>query len=76
EGAKHAPALDAAADELDDRISGIPGVIVERKRFAVAVHYRLVADDEFPRVRDAVEDVAARHPELRRTGGKKVFELR
>lgn len=70
------PALDAAERDLAARIEPIDGARLERKRYALAVHYRLATPDRIPAVSDAVEVVAAAHPDLRRTGGKKVFELR
>jgi trehalose 6-phosphate phosphatase len=70
------PALVAAADTLEAALADVAGAAVERKRFAVAVHYRRVAETEVGRVRAVVDRVAVAHPELRQTGGKKVFELR
>ena len=55
---------------------GIEGVIVEDKVFSVAVHFRLVAPDRIEEVERIVEAVLEDTPELRRTDGKKVFELR
>ncbi len=82
EGSRHerAPetrqALDAAERELEPRITAIDGARLERKRYALAVHYRQVARRRLPEVSAAVEAVAAGHPDLRRTGGKQVIELR
>jgi alpha,alpha-trehalase len=75
-GTEFLPDLDAAERELDGPLMVVPGARVERKRFAVAVHYRQVAEDRVPEVERVVSSVAATHPRLRRTGGKKVFELR
>ncbi len=66
----------AAAIRLETDLAGIPGLLVEPKRFAVAVHYRLVDERELPRIEAAVDAARAGHPELRKTYGKKVFELR
>ena len=52
------------------------GALVERKRFSVSSHVRLVAPDDRPRVETAVAGVASRFPTLRREGGKAVHELR
>jgi alpha,alpha-trehalase len=68
--------LERAAEALEARLSGIDGAWVERKRFAVTVHYRAVADADAPRVEAAVDAVQRNHSNLRKTGGKKVFELR
>jgi trehalose-phosphatase len=68
--------LAAAATELEAKLAGIEGALVERKRFAVAVHWRLVAPAEVPRVATAVDESVGRLAGLRKTGGKAVFELR
>jgi alpha,alpha-trehalase len=69
------PALAAAADETEEALAGIEGAFVERKRFAVAVHYRLAGDERRGEIERAVDEVAARHPGLRKRGGKKIFEF-
>jgi alpha,alpha-trehalase len=75
-GASARPALDAAADQLDEEIGSIPGAIVERKRYAIAVHFRKVAEDRVPDIDAAVDRALEAHPGLRRTTGKMIFELR
>lgn len=76
EGADHAPAVEAATGELTRRLAGIAGALVEPKGLAVAVHDRLAADSDRPRIAAIVHDVAARHPGLRVMEGKRVHELR
>lgn len=68
--------LDSAERELRPRIEPIAGARVERKRFAIANHYRNVADADVPKVEAAVREVVGMHGRLRMSGGKKVFELR
>jgi trehalose 6-phosphate phosphatase len=75
-GEDYVPILEKAARELRSRLASVRGVIVEGKVFAVAVHFRMVAPREVSKVERAVDDVLAQHPALRKTGGKKVFELR
>ncbi len=75
-GAQAAPALDRTTEELDRVLGGIGGCLVERKQFAVAVHYRLVARHDRKTVFDTFERVASEHPELAATSGKMVLELR
>ena len=70
------PALQAAAAELEHETAALPGVQVERKRFAVSLHYRRARAGDVPALDAAVERALARHAGLRRTGGKKIFELR
>ena len=66
----------ARLEQLRDGVAGIPGARVERKRFAIAVHYRQVDGSRVPEIEAVVDRTAAVHPELRKAGGKKVFEMR
>lgn len=68
--------LDGAETELRRGLAGISGALVERKRYSVSTHYRLVHSGDVPRVEKVVAAVARHCPELRRERGKKVFELR
>jgi trehalose 6-phosphate phosphatase len=69
------PDLESAEQELQNRLADVEGVLIERKRFAIAVHSRLVADADLGRIEDAVEAVRKQHTSLRRMDGKKVVEL-
>lgn len=69
------PNLDLAEKELREAVDGIPGAQLERKHFSIAAHYRNVKENDVPAVERAVGEVAARHRELRRVDGKKVYEL-
>jgi alpha,alpha-trehalase len=68
--------LDAAEADLAQRVGRIAGILLERKRFGLAVHYRNVVGGEVPAIEKAVDDVVGRSPRLIKKGGKKVFELR
>lgn len=71
------PALDRAEALLRRQLAAVDGAQVERKRFAIAVHYRRVAAADIDRVAAMVEAVLAGQSRwLRPSGGKKVFELR
>ncbi len=76
QGAAFTEAVRRAAEKLAPALAGIEGALVEPKRFAVAVHFRQVADADLPEVEAAVDKVLKAVPELRKTYGKKVFELR
>ena len=76
EGMNHLSALDLAEEELREAARDIKGSLVERKRFAVALHYRMVEKSALPHLEELFDAVAKRHSGLRRTEGKKVFELR
>ena len=69
------PVLERAAAELHEELTGVPGALVEHKRYAVAVHYRNAPPERVGEI------VAATHRYghgngLRVTGGRKVIELR
>ncbi len=70
------PALDDAEKIVSREMEDLDGVRVDRKRYAVAVHFRQ-AD---PSVESVVEERMAKLreqvPRLRMTGGKKIIELR
>ncbi len=67
--------LDDAEQELRAQLGSVSGTQVERKRFAIAVHYRNVADRDIAEVRQQVREVLRSHKRLRGAGGKKVLEL-
>jgi len=71
-----APALREVELRLRAALGGIEGVLIEPKRYAVAVHYRLVDDKDVGAVEEAFDAVLSEAGSLRRTEGKKVFELR
>jgi alpha,alpha-trehalase len=69
------PRLDMVEKELGSQLAGIAGARVERKRFSIAAHYRNVNERDVPKIERAVSEMAARHRELRKMDGKKVYEL-
>jgi len=69
------PDLDEAERELEDRLEEIDGAWVERKKFAIAVHFREATEGDAERVERIVAAVRDDHPRLRRKSGKKIFEL-
>lgn len=75
EGTELLPHLDAAEAEITERLAGMDGVEIERKRFSLAIHYRNVTDADLPALRRTVDDATSSRPDLRRTEGKKVIDL-
>jgi trehalose-phosphatase len=75
EAAEFLPALDAAEKELREKLAGIAGALIERKCFSIATHYRNVNESDFPKLEQDVSEIAARHRELRRIDGKKVYDF-
>ena len=69
------PSLDKAEKKLRETMKGIPGVIIDRKLYAIAVHYRKVEDSMVAKVRERFDKVSSSITRLRKSEGKKVFEL-
>lgn len=76
QGRDYLPALDQAEKALHDRLDPITGAQIERKKFAIAVHFRRVAEEQRAAVEQAVDEVLGQSDGLRKTGGKMIFELR
>ncbi|MGD8339286.1 MAG: trehalose-phosphatase [Gammaproteobacteria bacterium] len=68
--------LDQAEVALVEGLASISGHAVERKHFAIAVHYRQVDEALVGEVRRVVDRVIAGFPRLAKSLGKKVFELK
>ena len=69
------PVLADAAGELAAKFADVTGVVVEHKRFAVAVHYRNAASEAAAAVAAAVHQAGSRHG-LKVTTGRMLVELR
>ena len=68
--------IDTVYEKLSKSLKGVKGALVENVKYTISTHYRLVSDDDFPKVKEAVEGILNEYPNLRKTNGKKVFELR
>jgi trehalose 6-phosphate phosphatase len=76
EGEEFGRLLEGVEARLREELGGIEGALVEPKKSSVAAHYRLVSEDERPRVGQVVEEILAEHPdELKVTPGKMVYEI-
>lgn len=76
EGGKAAvPDLDEAERLLSAEFADAPGVMIDRKRFALAVHYRHALPDTVEHVLTAVRGIGERLPGLTTTHGRLVTEL-
>ncbi len=69
------PLLEDTETELQERIGDLYGIKIERKRHAIAVHFRNVSVEDVPRVKKVVEEIGGRYDRLRLARGKKVIEL-
>jgi alpha,alpha-trehalase len=68
------PDLDHAETQLREQITDLPGVVIERKKFAIAVHYRQ-SNVPVPKIETVVDAAQKNTPSLRKKAGKKIFEL-
>jgi len=68
------PDLTPIADLLGETLGADPGLVIERKHGALAVHYRQRPNLE-RRCRDVVEDILRHRPDMRLVPGKMVVEL-
>lgn len=70
-------ALDDAQKNLEAILSEEAGVVIERKKFAIAVHYRHVKEEREQVVVDKIQRVIERYKSHLKPGpGKKVLELK
>lgn len=75
EAESYIPIINAVENELQKQLSSFKGALIERKRYGVAAHYRLVDPEFVSEFTSIVEDIHHKHRDLRKTSGKKVFEF-
>jgi trehalose 6-phosphate phosphatase len=76
EGARFTELIARVTEILRDRTRDIAGALVEPKKSSVAVHYRLVAEQDRPQVKAIVDDLlTSEQGALKVTPGKMVYEL-
>ncbi|KJS01318.1 MAG: beta-phosphoglucomutase [Desulfobulbaceae bacterium BRH_c16a] len=67
--------LEKADRELRSATSEMQSIRIERKPYAVAIHYRGADERTVADVEELADTLAARFTELRKSSGKKIFEL-
>lgn len=75
QGAAFLPDLNSAEAELRLSLAHVPGALLERKTYTLAVHVRGLAPAITVAVEAAVDAALSRHVRLRKGTGKMVFEL-
>jgi trehalose-phosphatase len=76
EAIKLIPLLDRIEMIVEQALGTVPGIEVERKYFAIAVHYRNAAPNSFKLVNRTVTEILKKFPDFRKSRGKKVVEVR
>ncbi len=75
QGLAFRPLLDEIETRLQHQLGDIPGVLVERKQFTIAVHFRNVQPEQAAPIESLVDAILRQYPQFRKGLGKKVFEL-
>ncbi|MFO7824495.1 MAG: trehalose-phosphatase [Cyclobacterium sp.] len=70
------PELDKAETQLNKRLDMVSGCVVERKKYAIAVHYRNVDVKKVSEIKNAVEEIVKQRDKLKIGKGKKILELK
>lgn len=68
--------VDIASDLKDEIGEKISGVYVERKTFAIAVHYRNVDERLLPDIEHAIRKILKKYPDMKTGTGKKIIEIK
>lgn len=76
EAVKILPVLEELEPLLRKKLSDIPGVDFERKKFTLAVHYRQVQEELEKQVLERVKETLREYQQVTAAGGKKVIEIR
>lgn len=73
---KFLPLIQNISKSLDKSLSHIPGVIVEKKKMSVAIHYRQVSKEDLPGLKLPLKKILKENREnIRLLTGKKVVEF-
>src|SRR5947207_3883924 len=76
EGSSFEDLLQEVEARLRAELADLSGALVEPKKSSVAAHFRLVPQEQRPRVKEIVDAILSEHPEeLKVTPGKMVFEI-
>ncbi|MFZ2331098.1 MAG: trehalose-phosphatase [Atribacterota bacterium] len=76
EAKKTIPLISLIINQLKEKLNNIDGVLIEEKKFSVAVHYRKVKKLIYlPLIEEVVNNIIQKYNELRLLKGKKVFEI-
>lgn len=72
---KLVPLVSRIIKKFKKQLKHIPGVLIEEKKFSVAVHYRLANAKHLPEITKIVKNMIKDKKSLRLMSGKKVFEI-
>lgn len=75
-GKKTLPALDEAEENLAGKLADVDGVKIERKKYAIAVHFRNASRDRIGEIDQVVHAEIDRQAALKIGTGKEILELK
>lgn len=75
-GAEFLPSIERAEQELLQELTQQHGISIERKKYAIAVHYRQASVDAAHHAGRVARQIAHHYDNLAFMPGKKIFELR
>ncbi|MFO7963123.1 MAG: trehalose-phosphatase [Desulfobacterales bacterium] len=75
-GKRFLPELGKAEKQLRDSLTDLKGIRIERKPYAIAVHYRRADENIIPELERRVDEVSGRFAGIAKTTGRKIVELR
>ncbi|MFW5756088.1 MAG: trehalose-phosphatase [Tangfeifania sp.] len=71
------PRLSDIEEELYQILPQIDkGIQIDRKRYAVAVHYRNANEDNIPVIKQKVDEILKENPDFKKGEGKKILEIK
>ncbi len=71
------PVMDKIEKGLyDDDFDKIGGIQIDRKRYAIGIHYRNVKDEDIPRINSKVNEIIDKYPGLKKGLGKMIMEIK
>ncbi len=71
------PLLDKIEKGLyDGDFENTGGIQIDRKRYALGIHYRNVRDEDVPGIRSKVNEIIKKYPGFRKGWGKKIVEIK
>lgn len=75
-GIDHREDINQAYQQLVKKLKHIDNCLIENKEISLSVHYRLVDENLIAYIEQVLDEVAAGYDRLKKSHGKKVFELR
>jgi trehalose 6-phosphate phosphatase len=74
-GVKTLPSLDSAEEMIRKQLDFIDGIQIERKKFAIGVHYRNVDQKDIGTIKQTVDKILKNYNDLQKSEGKKIIEF-